>query len=117
MKRLVAGTLILTGCAVLFPSIASARPPYRMAFIKHYDVKADSNIGKAGCNLCHMGDDKKVRNPYGKELEKALGKTQATPDEATAAIKKAETVISPDKKNKYVDLIKADKLPGAAKPE
>lgn len=98
--------------ALLLPGVAGARPVYKNAFAKLYSVKPDSNLGKAGCNVCHMGADKKVRNAYGKDLEKALGKTMATEDEATAAIKKIEEMKSADKKTKYVELIKADKLPG-----
>ena len=112
MRRIITGTLVLAACAVLFPSAASARPPYRMAFMKTYDIKADSNIGKAQCGACHMGDDKTMRNAYGKDLAKALGKQKATPEEFVAALKKVENMPSPDKKHKYIELIKMDKLPG-----
>lgn len=115
MRRLIGGVLALGACAMLFPSAAGARPAYLAAFQKTYKVKPGGNLEKAGCNICHMGQDKKVRNPYGKDVEKALGKSNATPDEAGAAIKKIEKMVGGDKKTKYVDLIKADKLPGDAK--
>jgi len=114
MKRIIAGTLVLGVCAVLIPGVASARPAYRMAFLKNYDIKADSAIAKAQCGLCHVGQDKKNRNAYGKDLAKALGKEMASPEEAVAAFKKVEGMKSPDKAHTYLELIKMDKLPGAA---
>src|SRR3954454_25136304 len=113
MRRIITGALVLGACAVLIPGIASARPAYRMEFLKTYDVKADSNLGKAQCGVCHVGQDKKVRNAYGKDLAKALGKENASPAEFSAALKKVEGMSTPDKKHKYIDLIKMDKLPGA----
>lgn len=113
MRRLVTGLLVMGAVAALLPTAASARPPYAMAFLKNYDIKADSTLGKAGCATCHMGADKKVRNPYGADMAKALGKEKATPEEATAAIKKIEGMKSPDKKTTYLERIKADKLPAA----
>jgi hypothetical protein len=113
MRRFATGLLAFTACAALLPGVASARPQYSMSFIKAYDIKADTPLGKAGCNICHTGADKKMRNAYGKDMEKALGKTNATQEEATAAIKKIEGTVSGDKKTKYGDLIKAGKMPVA----
>lgn len=115
MRRILTGTLALTACLLLGAGSASARPAYRMAFMKAYEIKPTSTLGKAGCNICHMGADKKTRNAYGVELEKALGKVNASQDEAAAALKKIEDKTSADKKTKYIELIKADKLPGEAK--
>ena len=112
MRKLVSGLVAMAAVAML-PGVASARPPYAGAFTKAYDVKPDSNLAKAKCDLCHMGPDKKVRNIYGKDLEKALGKTGASPEEVTVALKKIEEMKAADKKTKYIELIKADKLPGA----
>lgn len=113
MRKLVIGVLAAGACLTMMPRQASARPPYQQAFWTNYNVKQDSKLGMAKCQLCHMGDNKAVRNPYGAALAKALGKEKATPEEVTAALKKVENEVSADKKTKYIDLIKADKLPGA----
>lgn len=113
MRRIVTGALVLGACTFLIPGIAGARPQYAQAFIKEHDIKADTPLGKAGCNICHSGADKKMRNAFGKEVEKALGgKTNVSPADFTTALKKAEAAVSADKKTKYGDLIKAGKLPG-----
>lgn len=112
MRKFITGVAALATIALL-PGIASARPPYVGAFSKNYNIKPDSNIGKAKCGLCHVAGDFKVRNHYGKDLEKALGKVNVSADELTAALKKIEEMKAADKKTKYVELIKADKLPGA----
>lgn len=113
MRRLVIGVLAAGACVAMLPQMASARPPYQQTFYTIYNVKPESKLAAAKCQLCHMGDDKSVRNPYGAAMAKALGKERATNEELTTAIKKIETEVSADKKTKYVDLIKADKLPGA----
>lgn len=112
MRKLVSGILVAGAFIAALPQVANARPPYQQAFVTKYEVKPDSNLGKAKCGLCH-GEDKSVRNHYGQSLEKALGKAKATAEEATEAIKKIENLPSADKKTKYIELIKADKLPGA----
>src|ERR1051326_9080378 len=88
MKRFLTGILALSVCSVLLPTLASARPTYLGAFTAVYSVKPDSTLGKAKCGICHQGTDKKVRNTYGAAVGKALGKENATAEEATAAIKK-----------------------------
>lgn len=114
MRRTVSGALVMGVCSILLPSIAIARPQYNQAFIALYSVKADSNLGKAKCQICHVGQDKKVRNAYGMALAQAIGKQNATQQEATDALKKVEKMLSADKKTPYVVLIKADKLPAGA---
>jgi hypothetical protein len=113
MRRVTLAIAALAVCGALAPTVALARPPYKAEFEKLYQVKPGSNLAKAGCNICHEGTDKKNRNPYGVDLLKAFGKAPVNPTEAAAGMKKAEPLLSPDKKTKYVDLIKADKLPGA----
>jgi hypothetical protein len=115
MKRILTGVLALSVCSVLLPTLASARPGYLAAFTTVYEVKPDSNLGKAKCGVCHVGADKKVRNTYGQALGKALGKEMASNDEITAAIKKVDKEKSADKKTTFGTLIKEDKLPGAEK--
>jgi hypothetical protein len=112
MRNLVIGVLAAGACVAMLPKMASARPPYQAAFYTAYNVKPESKLAMAKCQLCHMGDDKTVRNVYGMALGKALGKPKATPEEVTAAAKKIENELSADKKTKFIDLIKADKLPG-----
>ena len=114
MRNLVIGVLAAGACVAMLPQVASARPPYQQAFYTAYNVKPESKLAQAKCQLCHMGDNKAVRNPYGAALHKALGKEKATNEEVVAAAKKIENEVSPDKKTKYIELIKADKLPGAA---
>jgi len=113
MRKLVIGVLAAGACVAMLPQMASARPPYQQAFYTAYNVKPESKLAMAKCQLCHMGDNKAVRNTYGMALAKALGKEKATPEEVTAAAKKIENDLSADKKTKFIELIKADKLPGA----
>ena len=114
MKRIVTGVLALSVCSVLLPTLASARPGYLAAFTKVYSVKEDSTLGKAKCQICHQGADKKVRNAYGQALGKALGKENGSNDEITAAIKKVDKEKTG--KTTFGALIKEDKLPaGEAK--
>ena len=118
MRRSLYGIIVMGACATLFAGAASARPGYRMAFMKSYEVKAGSNLDKAQCNLCHVqGQAKSVRNLYGEQMTKAMGdKKNVSVDEAAAALKKIEPEVSGDKKTKNIDLIKADKNPGDSKP-
>lgn len=112
MRRVTMLMAALTLGALLAPTVAQARPPYQNSFRQTYQVKPESTLAKAGCDLCHAGANKSVRNPYGADLGKALGKPNASPEEVVAALKKIENNLGADKKTKYVDLIKADKLPG-----
>jgi cytochrome c2 len=112
MRKLVSGILVAGVCIAVLPQMATARPDYNGSFLKKYEIKPESNIGKAKCGVCH-GAQKTERNVYGQALEKALGKPKASGDEATEALKKIENMPSADKKTKFLELIKADKLPGA----
>ena len=116
MRKFIIATLAVAASVAVLPQVASARPNYQAQFQANYKTTAESNIGKAKCGLCH-GAQKTERNAYGKALEKALGEGKTKVDDATilAAIKKAENEVSGDKKTKFIDLIKADKLPGDAK--
>lgn len=115
MRRVIAGIALLGLGVVLLPGIALARPGYMAEFTKTYSVKPGSALDGAKCNLCHVANAPKVqRNPYGMSLEKALGKPDVKDTkEIGTAIKKIENELSPDKKTKYIERIKADKLPGA----
>jgi uncharacterized protein len=53
-------------------SVAQARPQYLKGVVDVYpDVRTD--VLKIKCNLCHPGKNRRLRNPYGKKVEKALG--------------------------------------------
>ncbi len=112
MKSGITLALAAAALVALLPIGANARPPYKAAFAANYAVKPGGNLDRASCNICHMGTNKQIRNVYGIEVAKALGKANASPAEVTAALKKIENMLGPDKKTKFVDLIKADKLPG-----
>jgi len=116
MRRITLAVAALGLCAGLAPTMALARPHYKAAFEKTYEPKPGGNLARAGCNICHEGTDKKVRNAYGMDLLKAFGKSPVNSGEATAALKKIEALPSPDKTKKYLDRIKADQLPGAPAP-
>lgn len=101
--------------ATLVAGSASARPNYKDALAKAYSLKPESNVAKASCGACHNGPDKKIRNVYGQEIGKALGKPGGTDAEVTTAIKKVDPLKTADKKTTYGALIKADKLPAGGK--
>jgi hypothetical protein len=106
MNRIARFSVAVALLGAALPSIALARPNYKMVFTKAYEIKPESNLGKASCNACHAGTDKKVRNAYGMQLEKALGKEGATDDEFTAALKAVE---AKEVKFTILDVIKGDK--------
>lgn len=110
MRRFVSGSLFVAA-SLAVPLSAFARPNYCQAFLQNYQARPNGALASAKCNICHAGNDKSVRNAYGKDLQKALGKARASNPEALAAMKKIENNPSTDKKTKYVDRIKADKLP------
>jgi hypothetical protein len=114
MRKFIIGAAVLGVAALLAPGVAQARPGYKTTFAQVYNVKPGSNLDKASCGVCHNGPDKTIRNQYGMDLAKALGKANASPQETTAALKKIENMPSADKKTKYVELIKEDKLPAGA---
>lgn len=106
MNRTVRLSLAVALLGAALPGIALARPNYKTVFVKTYEIKPDSTLGKASCGACHFGTDKKNRNAFGKELEKALGKPGASDDEFAAALKAVETK---EVKFTILDVIKADK--------
>jgi hypothetical protein len=97
---------------------AMARPPYMAAFHEKYGITAESNVGKARCGACHVNPMRASEGwtRYGKDVAVALGKKQATRDEAIAAFTKIENDTIGRQMEKYVDRIKADKLPGGDPP-
>ena len=133
MKKLVMSlfAVVVAGSTVLgmLASTAKSRPQYFKAFVAMY-AKSDSNpdfakaVADAKCTVCHeAGNDKKLRNRYGKELAKVIVPADATEfkgerDKAKIdeALKKvADMHVDPKDPNSptYGDLIKQGKLPGA----
>lgn len=105
MKR----SLLLIATAALFAS-AFALGTFSPVFVKKYSIKKDSNLGKAGCLVCHASAKGGKLNPYGKDLKEALGGSKKLTPEALAKI---EDKDSNGNGVKNIDEIKADKLPGA----
>jgi hypothetical protein len=105
MKR----SLYIIVAAALFTS-AFALGTFSPVFAKKYSVKKDSNLGKAGCLVCHASAKGGKLNPYGKDLKEALGDSKKLTSEVLAKI---ESKDSNGNGIKNIDEIKADKLPGA----
>src|SRR3990172_4796049 len=68
----VAAALIWAGGA----GDAAARPPYPAMFLDHYkdNTKVADAAKEAKCTVCHSAKEKKVRNDYGKAVEKDMPK-------------------------------------------
>ncbi|HEY2826203.1 MAG TPA: hypothetical protein VGJ04_01275 [Pirellulales bacterium] len=119
----VAGSTFLGLCT----DSAQSRPQYLKSFRSMY-VKPDSPDGQAfsalvteaKCAVCHEpGNDRKLRNRYGKELAKAFeAENEKNVKDVTkidAALKKvADMHVDPNdqKSPTYDELIKQGKLPG-----
>ncbi len=104
---------------------AQATMTFKTAFDAKY-VKAESTdpaeqalateVKTAKCNVCHMGNTKKMRNAYGAALDKLLDKAEKDPAKIAEALDKvAAEKSNPDDANSatFGDLIKQGKLPGA----
>jgi len=131
MRRLVfacIGLVVTIGAWSAIAPTAKADKGFRDAFIALY-VKADSDKAKdkefaaacekAKCNICHVGDRKKDRNNYGKELGKLLNReTDAENKEKIREALKTVAKLKSDPKDKksptFGELIAGGKLPGAA---
>lgn len=112
----VAGALVL-GLFAATGSQAVARPKYcvTMASENPEFAKKFGTDGKLKCDICHVGNDKKLRNNFGAEFGKALTKKNET-DEAKIkeALTKAGMGKSATEGKTFGDLIKALELPGTA---
>jgi hypothetical protein len=111
VRRTLIGVGLVTTVAIAVAPAAMARPPYMAAFQKQYNITAESNIGKARCGVCHTDGSKPAAGwtRFGKDLAVGLGKRRAMPEEVVAALGKVENEMVG--MEKYVDRIKADKLP------
>jgi len=110
----------LVVCAGIVAAVAAigvsprveARPPYCKAFIGHYTgVKAAADTK---CGICHVGEDKKMRNNYGMALAAALpGKNVKDDDAIKAALVKIEGEKSAVTGKTFGDLLEAGELPAS----
>lgn len=88
MKKtmLLALGVAVVGAAAFLADVrpAKAVPQFRTEFVAKY-VKAGSSdpkdkafaemVEKINCNVCHVGEDKEKRNPYGEAMSKFVSKT------------------------------------------
>lgn len=91
---------------------AQARPQYNKAFLAKYPALADA-AKKVKCNVCHEGKSKKMRNIYGKALQKHIGKNEKDKAKIDAALTATEKEPSAVKGKTFGDLIKEGKLPAS----
>ena len=92
----VAGAVLglFVAAVLLAPSAGTvqARPPYKKVFEKKYKA-----FKKVDCNVCHEGEDKKMRNDYGSAVADALGATKVSDN------KKIEKALDSAGKKKDAD--------------
>lgn len=124
LSRFVSMAVVGVSLLCLMDSSANAMKPFRDEFMAKY-VKPDSADAKgkafaeavetAKCSVCHQGKSKKVRNAYGRALNKFLNEDDADNKEKIRAAfdKVAQLKSNPDDPNSptFGDLIKAGKLP------
>ncbi|MGA2063968.1 MAG: hypothetical protein ABSG86_03315 [Thermoguttaceae bacterium] len=119
--------LIAAGLVVISAGPAGADKAFREGFRAKY-VKADSDDPKdgafreafldAGCNLCHVGDERTNRNAYGQALAKFLKRATDVKNKQKiqdALDKVAGMKSNPDDPNSptFGELIRRGKLPAA----
>ena len=127
MKRIVLTLVIASLILGLSLNTAYAIKPFKDEFDAKY-VKDATNtefvdaVKKANCNLCHGKnaegkDDKKVRNAYGKALDKLLDKKEDAKNKEK--IQAALDTVAGEKSNPddpssptFGELLKQGKLPG-----
>ena len=100
MNRAILTLLILSAGL----STAYARPQYKKLFQARYGGKT----AKVGCSVCHPVRSKKVRNSFGKALNKAFSKPNVkNPVQFYDALKVAESQKGPDGKT-FGEIFKAN---------
>ena len=105
---------------------ALAIKPFKDAFEAKY-VKADSKdpaavafaaaCKQAKCTICHVGKNKKQRNPYGQQLAKLLNKEtdKDNKEKINQALEQVAAIkVNPNNADSptFGDLIQKGKLPG-----
>jgi len=122
-RHLVVGFLV---CAIgLQAAVVFGVTQFRNEFRKRY-VKEDSEdpkdkafaalVEKAGCNVCHLGDDRTKRNPYGQALDKLLDRKTDVRDKdkiqkALEAVEKEKVDPNDPKSVTFGERIKKGELP------
>ncbi len=117
MKNVRILGLALIGLAVLglmnvATETAHARPQYNKAFLAKYPALADA-AKQVKCNVCHEGKSKKMRNIYGKALQKHIAKNEKDAKKIEEALAATEKEPSAVKGKTFGDLIKEGKLPAS----
>jgi hypothetical protein len=106
----VFGGLAVLGIYAAAPD-AEARPQYNKGFTESYP-KLEEAAKKVKCGLCHEGETKKVRNPYGLAVEKGIEKkNEKDTDVIAAALKKASEAKSEGSGKTFGQMIEAGELP------
>jgi cytochrome c2 len=123
---LPAVAIVATVIGLCAPS-ALAIKPFKDAFEAKY-VKSDSKdpaaaafaaaCKQAKCTICHVGRNKKQRNPYGQQLAKLLNKEtdKDNKEKISQALEQVAAIkINPNDANSptFGALIQQGKLPGA----
>ncbi len=126
MKRIRLATIVgvsASAIVLLFSAQqAQSRPQYSKEFASKFINRdstdpneksfADSAV-KAKCTICHMGESKKNRNAFGRELAKLLHneKDTAKIDEAFDSVLKMKADPEDPNSPTYGELMKQGKLP------
>jgi hypothetical protein len=115
---LLVGAFALTACL----GSLQARPKYPPIFMDYYKDNAGVSAAAkdAKCNVCHDPKDKKIRNEYGKAVNKHLTKADfdKLKDDADGLKKKVGEALKAAESEKnsagktFGEVIKAGKLPG-----
>jgi hypothetical protein len=120
--------LLTLSCGVVLTVVSSAQaiPAFNKEFMDKYVKKepaTDSEkalataVAKVKCNVCHMGTNKKMRNPYGTALKglldkktdiKNIAKIQAALEKVSGMKSKPDDPSSPT----FGELLEQGKLPG-----
>jgi hypothetical protein len=107
----------IAALTLIVASGASARPQYLARFKAHYNTASGKpTLNAANCGLCHIGSPaQKTWNAYGEALRTVLAGATNVQDNAKidAALDAAAQANAPGG-GKFVALINADKMPGAA---
>ncbi len=121
MKKFVVTLLVGALAFSAYLGTAHARPKYPPIFMDYYKDNAGVSAAakEAKCNVCHDPKDKKIRNEYGKAVNKNLKKEDfdKLKDNAQGLSKKVGEALkaAEDEKNSegktFGEIIKSGKLP------
>ena len=123
MKKVCACVVLCLFAVAWSAQSASALPPFNKEWVAKYNPgEKNAAFKDAKCNVCHAGDNKKMKNEYGKAVGKYLTKAnylKIKEDDAAAkkyileGLQKAESEKSSAGKS-YGELLKAGKLPSGS---